>query len=83
MRKVGTARYGHIDLFGKFEHGSILVLSQISCIALGLALLEYEQKFVLGGCVGPHKTWISCANISCKCWNNHVFTLSTNLVLRL
>jgi hypothetical protein len=55
---VGTARYGHIDSFGKFEHGSILVLSQISCIASGLALLEDEQKFKLGGCVGGHKTLI-------------------------
>jgi hypothetical protein len=38
MRKVGTARYGHIDSFGKFEYGSTLVLSRISCIASGLAL---------------------------------------------
>jgi hypothetical protein len=46
-----------------FEHGSTLVLSQISCIALDLVLLEDEQKFKLGGCVGAHKTSISCANI--------------------
>jgi hypothetical protein len=43
-----------------------LVLSRISCIASGLALLEDEQKFKLGGCVGTHKTLISCANISSK-----------------
>jgi hypothetical protein len=29
-----------------------LCLSQISCIALGSALLEDEQKFKIGGCVG-------------------------------
>jgi hypothetical protein len=51
--------YGHINLFGKFEHGSTIVLSQISCIASGLALLEDEQKFNLGGCVDAHKTSIS------------------------
>jgi hypothetical protein len=43
------------------------VLSQISYIALGLALLEDEQKFKLGGCVGAHKTLILCANMSSKC----------------
>jgi hypothetical protein len=59
--------YGHIDSFGKFEQGSTLVLSQISCIASDLALLEDEQKFKLGGCVGAHKTSISCANMSSKC----------------
>jgi hypothetical protein len=59
MRYVGTANYGYIDSFGKFEHGSILMLSQISCITSGLALLEDEQKFKLGGCVGAHKTLIS------------------------
>jgi hypothetical protein len=42
IRYIGTARYGYIDSFGKFEHGSTLVLSRISCIASGLALLEYE-----------------------------------------
>jgi hypothetical protein len=67
MRSVGTARYGHIDLFGKFEQGSTLVLSRISCIALGLALLEDEQKSKLGGYVHAHKTLISCANMSSKC----------------
>ncbi len=58
---------GHTILFGKFEHGSTLVLSRISCIASGLALLEDEQKFKLGGCVGTHKTMISCANMLSKC----------------
>jgi hypothetical protein len=64
---VGTARYDYIDSFGKFEHGSTLVLSQISCIALGLAWLGFEQKFKLGGHVGTHKTSISCANMLSKC----------------
>jgi hypothetical protein len=66
MRYVGTARYGYIDSFGKFEHGSTLVLSRISCTASSLALLEGEQKFKLGGCVGAHKTLISCANMLIK-----------------
>jgi hypothetical protein len=43
------------------------VLSQNSCIASGLSLLKDEQKFKLGGCVGAHKTSISCANMSSKC----------------
>jgi hypothetical protein len=60
-------RYDHIDSFGKFEHGFTLVLSRISSIVSGLALLEDEQKFKLGGCVGAHKTLISCANILSKC----------------
>jgi hypothetical protein len=59
--------YGRINLSGKSEHGSTLVLSQISCIASGLALLEDEQKFKLGGCVGTHKTPISCTNMLSKC----------------
>jgi hypothetical protein len=59
--------YGHIDSFGKFEHGSTLVLSQISCIALDSALLEDEQKIKLVGCVGAHKTLVSCAKMSSKC----------------
>jgi hypothetical protein len=42
------------------------VLSQISCIASGLALFEDKQKFKLGECVSVHKTSISCANISSK-----------------
>jgi hypothetical protein len=54
-----TARYGPINPFGKSEHGSALVLSPISCLASGLALL--------GGCVGAHKRPISCANILSKC----------------
>jgi hypothetical protein len=41
-------------------------LSRISCIASGLALLEDEQKFKPGECVGAHKTLISCANMSSK-----------------
>jgi hypothetical protein len=44
-----------------------LVLSQISCIASGSALLEDEQKFKVGGCVGAHKISISCTNMSSKC----------------
>jgi hypothetical protein len=48
MRKVGTTRYDHIDSFGKFEHWSTLVLSQISYIASYLALLEDKQKLKLG-----------------------------------
>jgi hypothetical protein len=43
------------------------VLSQISCIASGLALLENEQKVKLGGCVDAHKISILCTNISSKC----------------
>jgi hypothetical protein len=43
------------------------VLSQISYIASCLALLEDEQKFKLGGCVGTHKTSISCTEMSSKC----------------
>jgi hypothetical protein len=49
------------------NRGSTLVLSRISCIAAGLALLEDEQKFKHGGCVGAHKTSILCANMSSKC----------------
>jgi hypothetical protein len=58
--------YGLINLFGKSKHESTLVLSRISCIALGLALLEDEQKFKLGGCVDAHKTPILCTNMSGK-----------------
>jgi hypothetical protein len=43
------------------------VLSRISHIAPGLALLKDEQKFKLGGCVGAHKTLISYTNIPSKC----------------
>jgi hypothetical protein len=49
------------------KHVSTLVLSRITCIASGLALLENEQKFKLGGCVGANKIPISCANISSEC----------------
>jgi hypothetical protein len=66
MRQVGTVNYSYIDSFGKFEHESTLVLPRISCTGLGLALLEYEQKFKLGGCVGAKKMLISCANMSSK-----------------
>jgi hypothetical protein len=59
--------YDHINLFGKSKHLSTLVLPRISCNASGLALPEDKQKFNLGGCVGAHKTPISCANISSKC----------------
>jgi hypothetical protein len=59
-------RYGIINPFGNSKHGSTVVLSRISCIASGLALLEDEQKFKLGECVGAHKTLISCANMSSK-----------------
>jgi hypothetical protein len=48
--------YDHINLFGKSKHVSTLVLPRISCIASGLAFLEYEQRFKLGRCVGAHKT---------------------------
>jgi hypothetical protein len=30
-------------------------------------LLNDKQMYKLGGCVGAHKTPISCANISSKC----------------
>jgi hypothetical protein len=49
-----------------FDDGSTLVLSRIYCIALGLTLLEVEQKFKLVGCVGAHKISISCTNMLSK-----------------
>jgi hypothetical protein len=55
MRYIGTARYAHFNLFGKSKYVSTLVLPHISCIVSCLALLEDEQKFKLGGCVGAHK----------------------------
>jgi hypothetical protein len=58
--------YGYIDSFGKFEHWSTLVLSRMSCTALGLALLEDEQKYKIGGCLGAHKTSILCASMLSK-----------------
>jgi hypothetical protein len=67
MRRVGTSRFDHINLVGKSKHVSTLVLLRISCIASSLTLLKDEQKFMLGGCVGTHKTPISCAKISSKC----------------
>jgi hypothetical protein len=42
------------------------VLSQISCIASDLALLEDEQKFKLGGCIGAHKTLVLGTNMLSK-----------------
>jgi hypothetical protein len=56
-----------INPFGKSKHWSTLVMSRISCIASGLALLEDEKKFKLGGCVSAHKTLISCTSMSSKC----------------
>jgi hypothetical protein len=67
MRCIGTARYDHINLLDKSKYVSTLILLRISCIALGLALLEDEQKFKFGGCVGAHKTPISWTNISSEC----------------
>jgi hypothetical protein len=43
------------------------VLSRMSCIASGLALLKDKQKFMLGACVGAKKTSISCSNMLSKC----------------
>jgi hypothetical protein len=48
-------------------NGIHMCLSQISCIASGLALLEDEQKFKLRGCVGDHEMPISYANMSSIC----------------
>jgi hypothetical protein len=59
--------YDHINLFAKSKHVSTLVLPCISCITSGLAFLKDEQMFKLGGCVGTHKTLISCANILSEC----------------
>jgi hypothetical protein len=74
--------YGLINLFGKSKHGSTLVLSQISCIALGLALLEDEQMFKLGDVLAliKHRFHVPTCQLNVR--NNHVFTLSTNLVPR-
>jgi hypothetical protein len=58
--------YDYINSFGKFEYEFTLVLSQISCIALYLTLLEDEQKFKLEGYVGAHKMSISYVNMSSK-----------------
>jgi hypothetical protein len=55
--------YDFLNLFGKSKYGSTFVLSRISCIASGLALLKNEQKFMHGGCVGAHKTPISKVQI--------------------
>jgi hypothetical protein len=63
----GEKHFNFKNPFGKSKHGSTFVLSQISCIASCLALVEDEQKFNLGGCVGAHKTLISCANMPSEC----------------
>jgi hypothetical protein len=44
-----------------------IVLPRISFIALGLTLLEDEQKFKTRGCVGAHKTPVSYTNMSSNC----------------
>jgi hypothetical protein len=67
-------------LFGKFDHGSTLVLSRISCIASGSALLEDEQKFKLGDVLVLIKRRFGAPTCRVNVWNDHVFTLSTNLV---
>jgi hypothetical protein len=46
------------------SNGIHLCLSQISCIASSLALLEDDQNFKLGRCVGGHKMSILYANMS-------------------
>jgi hypothetical protein len=40
--------YDLLNLFGKSKYGSTFVLSRISCIASGLALLKNEQKIMHG-----------------------------------
>jgi hypothetical protein len=49
------------------SNGIHLCLSHVSCIALGLAFLEDEQKFKIERCVGGHETSISYTNKSCIC----------------
>jgi hypothetical protein len=44
-----------------------LCLLHVSCIASGLVLLEDEQKFKLGGCVGAHEMPISYGNVLSIC----------------
>jgi hypothetical protein len=56
------------------------VLSQISCIASGLALLENEQKVKLGDVLALIKYRFYVLTYRVNVWNNHVFTLSINLV---
>jgi hypothetical protein len=58
--------YDYINSFDKFEYEFILVLSQISYIALYLTLLEDEQKFKLERYVDAHKISISYVNMSSK-----------------
>jgi hypothetical protein len=47
-------------VFYEFEHWSTLVFTLNLLHVFGLALLEEEQKFKIRGCVGAHKTPISC-----------------------
>jgi hypothetical protein len=46
------------------SNGIHLFLSQTSCIASGLALLEDEKNFKLGGCLSDHEMLVSYANMS-------------------
>jgi hypothetical protein len=80
MRWVGTTRYDYTDSFGKLQHGSTLVLSRISCITSSLALPEDEHKFKLGDVLALIKHQFHAPTCQVNVWNNHVFTLSTNLV---
>jgi hypothetical protein len=61
---IGSAKYDRNSLFYEFEHWSTLVFVSNLLHGSGLALLEDEQKFNLGGRVGAHKTSISYANMS-------------------
>jgi hypothetical protein len=54
-----NARYDYTSLFYEFEHWSTLVFVSNLLHGFGLALVEDEQKFKHGGCVGTHKTSIS------------------------
>jgi hypothetical protein len=46
--------------------GLYLCCLESLAMLLGLPLLEDEQKFKPGGCVGAYKTLISCVNMSSK-----------------
>jgi hypothetical protein len=56
-----------LSSLGNLSNGIQLFLSQISCIASGLALLEVKQKLKLGGCIGGHGMPISYANMMSLC----------------
>jgi hypothetical protein len=71
-----TTRYGHIDSFGRFEHASTLVLSQISCIACS----RTSKSLILGDVLVLIKCRFHAPTCQVNVWNNHIFTLSTNLV---